>query len=678
MLRINRVRVEIKTTNGTYGADEVFCPGLNFIASVENTCGKSSIVNAIIYCLGFEQIIGGSGGVGQKVMSSAFKDMVADGDNARRVTESGVYLEICNGNETVTIYRDIKAENRNEKLVKVYYGVLDEVGDPKTQVADYYVHTEGAATREKGFHTFLEDFFHLELPQVRASNGGENKLYLQMIFASMFIEQKHGWSGILSGMYIIRISEHRKRVVEFVLGLDTLKNEKERDSLKAEEARIKQDWQILVNEIQRTVFSETCHAINIPVKPKVLTDKDYGRMAITTVDKLLIVEKVTQLEAERDALNNLKPRVLDNFDALNAELSETESTIISLESDLSNIIRLHSAGIEAISRLKSSLEILRSDLRNNEDAARLQRFGSDATDGDISVEVCPTCKQHLQDSLLAASADNGFMSIEDNIRHLKEQKKMFEFSLTSRKKNQEELSNSRQLLESRLQTLRRLAHALRSDLNTTVEANLSEAILHKKIDITHRIEKLGRLSDFLSTVVEQFKMLSDKWNLYLDRKTKLPSKNVSEADEEKIKLLKRYFVENLKLFNYGSLTSLDGIDITIDHLLPTQDGFDMKFDSSASDGIRMIWAFALALLKVSSEKDGNHPGVVIFDEPAQHSIVPDDMRSFINSVSQHSAKGQIFISITLNSDEVAEIVDSLDNDSYHKVNIEGKAFKLLL
>ena len=67
----------------------------------------------------------------------------------------------------------------------------------------------------------------MELPLVRTSDGNERKLYLQMIFASMFIEQKHGWSDILSGMPVFGIRESKKRIVEYILGLDTLKHEKE-------------------------------------------------------------------------------------------------------------------------------------------------------------------------------------------------------------------------------------------------------------------------------------------------------------------------------------------------------------------------------------------------------------------------------------------------------------------
>lgn len=231
MLIINRLRVEINTANGVYGIDESFQCGLNFIASCENTCGKSSILAAIYYCLGFEQILGGAGGVGNKVLTSTFKSSIEDNGKPWTVTESGAYLEISNGSETRTIYRNIKSESKDNRLVTVYFGDYDSVSDPKTLSEDYYVNIQNSATSEKGFHTFFEEFLHMELPLVRTSDGNERKLYLQVVFAAMFIEQKHGWSDILSGMPIFGIRESKKRIVEYILGLDTLKNEKERDRL---------------------------------------------------------------------------------------------------------------------------------------------------------------------------------------------------------------------------------------------------------------------------------------------------------------------------------------------------------------------------------------------------------------------------------------------------------------
>lgn len=270
------------------------------------------------------------------------------------------------------------------------------------------------------------------------------------------------------------------------------------------------------------------------------------------------------------------------------------------------------------------------------------------------------------------------MSIEDNIRHLKEQKKMLEFTLRSRKESSEKLNRERDDLEVRLQTLRRLAHTLRSDLFTTTDTEASEAIMLKRIEISNRIERLSKLNNTVVSLTEQLKELSIEWNTYLDKKNKLPKKDISESDIEKISLLKKRFIENLKRYHYSSLSSFEGIDISINSsLLPTIDGFDMKFDSSASDGIRVIWAFTMALLQVSIDKDGNHPGVIIFDEPAQQSIIPEDMKSFVETVVEIKKPFQIITAITLNSQELVSIVNNLDESSCHKIQIEGKAFKHL-
>lgn len=677
MLRIRRLRIEINTTNGVYGIDETFQGGLNFVASLENTCGKSSILAAVYYCLGFEQILGGVGGIGSKVLTSAFKTAIEDDGKPWMVTESGAYLEISNGNETQTIYRNIKSENKDNHLITAYYGGFDAIGDPNTLSEDFYVNIQNAATSEKGFHTFLEEFLHMKLPLVRTSDGNERKLYLQVVFASMFIEQKHGWSDILSGMPIFGIRESKKRIVEYVLGLDTLKNEKERDRLNAVKAQLEREWGQLVSEIQRLVNSESCEVTNLPLHPRVLAERDYARISVAVAGGASITEESESLRSEYDGLRQLKPRVRDNFEALSTELSETQTKILDFENSLREIDGRRASINEVIKRLNTDLEIVNSDIRNNEDAARLQKFGSDATGGEISVEMCPTCKQHIHDNLLAVDASSGFMSIEDNIRHLKEQKKMLEFSLGSRRDSRDKLQREKEDIEARLQTLCRLAQTLRSDLYTTTDTEVSEAIMLKRIEITNRIERLSKLKDAIATMKEHLKELSSEWNTYLDQKGKLPSRAISDSDSEKIKLLKKQFIANLKRYHYSSFSSFDGIDIAEESLLPTIDGFDMKFDSSASDGIRVIWAFTMALLQVSLEKDGNHPGVIIFDEPAQQSIVPEDMKSFIDSAMELGKSCQIITAITLNSKELIDIIDMLEIGMYHKIIIESKAFKRL-
>ena len=673
MLKVNRLRVEIHTANGLYGIDKRFQDGLNFIDSHENTCGKSSIVAAIYYCLGFEQIIGGTGGVGSKVLTSVFKSIIEDNGKPWRVTESGAYLEICNGNEIRTLYRNIKSEYKDNHLVTVYFG------DYETISQDYYVNFIDSATNKKGFHTFLEEYLHMEIPLVRTSDGKERKLYLQMIFASMFIEQKHGWSDILSGMPVFGIRESKKRVIEYILGLDVLKNERERDRLKNVKVRIENKWSQLTSNLQRLAYSESCEITHIPLRPTVLSSNDCSRFIIVSLHSSLpIDEEIKALKTEYERLRQLKPRVIENFKELNDELSETQQQILSFENylkELQNSIVCHN---EAIKRLISDLVVINSDIRNNKDAARLQKFGSEITGYDISANTCPVCKQHIQDNLLNAETASKSMSIEENISHLEEQKKMLKFTLSSREKSLDKISKEKEDVEMRLQSLRRLAHTIRSDIFTTTDTEDSETIMLKRIDISNRIERLSKLKISVSTLVEELMQVSGEWNIYLDQKSKLPKSNITESDNEKIALLRKKFIENLSRYHYRSLSSLEEIDISMESsLLPTIDGFDMKFDSSASDGVRVIWAFTLALLQVSIEKGGNHPGMIIFDEPAQQSIVPDDMKSFIDSVLELKKPFQIITAITLNSQELIEIINELDESSCSRIDIEGKAFKKL-
>ncbi len=434
----------------------------------------------------------------------------------------------------------------------------------------------------------------------------------------------------------------------------------------------------MISDFERAVHSESCEISNLPLHPRVLSNIDYLRIAVSGLGSPSIEEEIQSLNDEYDGLRQLKPLIRDNFDALNTELSETQTQILAFENRLHEINRSLASYDEVIKRLSADLSLVNSDIRNNNDAARLQKFGSEATGGDISVDICPVCKQHIQDNLLDTEAVSGFMSIEDNIRHLKEQKKMLEFTLRSRKESREKLSREKEDLEIRLQTLRRLAQTLRSDLFTTTDTEASEAIMLKRIEISNRIERLSKLKNTVASLSEQLKELSIEWNTYLDQKNKLPKKDISESDVEKISLLKKRFIENLKRYHYSSLSSFEEIDISINSsLLPTIDGFDMKFDSSASDGIRVIWAFTMALLQVSIEKNGNHPGVIIFDEPAQQSIVPEDMKSFIESVVEIKKPFQIITAITLNSQELISIINGLDASSYNKTQIEGKAFKAL-
>lgn len=675
MLRINRLRIEIQTDNesngGVYGFDEKFSNGLTFIASRSNTSGKSSVIEAIFYCLGFEEIIGGRN---EKVLTSVYKSMIHDGDKDWSVLESGMYLEISNGNEIVTIYRSAKLETRDSRLVTVYYGDFDSIGSQNTLPEDMYLHDGGAATNEKGFHSFLESFLHLQLPLVQ-TNRNDQKLYLQVIFSGLFIEQKHGWADIFSGMPYFGIKDAKKRVVEFLLGLDTFKNEREKNRLKLIKNAIISEWKAIFDDINRSAFRESCSVSGMSMQPKIMNNNDYNAIVVTTVDKKPLGIAIAELQEEHDSIKCLKPRNIDNFESLNNELITISETITSFEQKVSECQEQITLSRSAIIQAEQSLEIVTRDLRNNKDAVKLQRMGS-AIGCQSSQNICPTCNQRIEDSLLRIGDNIPVMSIEENIRHLEGQKSVLEFTRDSHKTNIEELSLVKNDLQSRLVTLRRLAQMIRSDIYST-ETEWSESIVHKLVEIESKIREYVQLQSFIDLQLEKISNLSERWKKYKKEYEQLSKKVASDSDAEIVLAFKNNFIKNLRKYQYKSAPDIEAVDIPIETCLPLIDGFDMKFDSSASDNIRIIWSFTIALLQTSLEKSGNHPNIMIFDEPAQHSIVTSDMESLIQSVISLKESAQVIVGITLNNEELEKAIEKLSEENAKIINIGERAFKLL-
>ena len=670
MLKIDRVRIEIQTEEGLYGCDERFETGLNLLASDDNTCGKSSILEAIYYGLGFEEIIGGKG---EKVLTSVYKTYIEHDAKKLAVLEAKIYLQISNGHEIVTLYRAAKMENRDTKLITVYYEELEKIGEAAV-IEDTYVHMPNSAVNAQGFHRFLEKFLHLELPKVPATDGIQRKLYLQLVFSCMFIEQKHGWGDIFSGMPLLGIKDSKKRVLEFVMNLDTLNNEKKREKLKAEEARIKRDWEILVKDITNACNRETCDIVGLPMKPCVLTQINLTGIHVLK-NKQDINEYIAELKRKYNEIERIKPKIVDNFEELQEELSKTEDAIVSYEEDM-RWLREHILQERAnIQVLNNNLEIINNDLRNNKDAARLRNLGS-ALNCLTSKDICPICHQNISDSLLPGGEGIEIMSIDQNIKHLEAQKDMLEYAKKGHVHNRDEMDQKLQALQGKVFSLRRLAKALRNDLYA-VDDNLSEAMVYKKIELQTKIDHLEGLLKFVEEQKKAFIELSDEWKIYLKEKKELPKEKFSKSDYEKLKLLREKFVSNLEAYNYKSVINKKEINISEESYLPTIEQFDMKFDSSASDNVRGIWAYTVALLEVSMAMEGNHPTVLIFDEPVQHSIVPNDMKKFLDSIIELGKNCQTIIGITVKDSDTQKNIDKLKLNECHLIKVKNKAFQRL-
>lgn len=671
-MRVNRLKINVQTIDGNYEFDERFDKKVNFIASFDNTKGKSSCIESIYYCLGIEELIGGKC---EKALKPVFRKVLLNKTRELKVIDSYFLLEIQNQeSEVITIYRTANKDNFSSKLVRVYYSSMDNMSCEKTKYEDMYLHSKGSATNTRGFHTFLESFLNWKLPVVPSYDNGDKKLYLQTIFSAIFIEQKRGWSDLLTTLpTYFKIKEPKKRVIEFLLNLDTLESEKLKQEYKLLDQSIKNDWISKVKIISK-LFEEIGFFVEgIPDSPETHEDLLEGNIKIHRLQdgkRVSFSEYIEILNKEIDKLSEKKKTVKENFDELQNEYTLMKNYILKNEEILRELQEQRLFLKESIRNLTKNLEIINKDILNNKDVLKLKTLGS-TSQWSVNNNVCPTCHQDIEDSLLLHKDNKDYMSIEENLQHLESQRKMFEFARESHKEDLSIVLKSIKQIEIKLETQRKIIHSISNDLFSN-ENNLSEAVIRKKLLMGNELDDINRTYKLYRQELTGLKALSKDWKQLKTNKNALPEEGLTDKDTKILNTLTKNFVNNLVEFGYSSIDS-SSIQISEHKLLPIIEGFDMKFDSSASDNIRGIWAYTLALLQTSASLNGNHPMILIFDEPDQQSVVLKDMKNFLIKLQDVMIDSQIIIGITIKEDETNELIQSLDQEMCKVILLKERA-----
>lgn len=674
MIKINSIKIRVYTEKGEFGIEEHFNDKINFIASYENTKGKSSCIEAMYYCLGLEELIGG---VNEQALKPVFRKELEHNNQKLAVLESEFYLEIENTQKKIiTLKRIAQRDGAKSKLISIYFGTLSEALNGKVQYEDTYVHSPGSATNEKGFHKVLEEFIGWNLPLVPTYDDVDRKLYIQTIFSAAFIEQKRGWSDILATLPTkFKIKEASKRVIEFILNLETLETEKQKQECKSSEKRIKLNWEDTIKDIKIKLFNNNCAVFGLPSIPQIL-DEHFSK-------NILIVKKIKENDdiplekyIERCKLKlsemNSEGQILvsEKADDLEVELSYKNDEVSIMEQKLIEERQKLNAENEVIDSLKERLHIIKKDLTNNNDALKIKKLGS--TQGwEVNKDICPTCHQSINDSLLPQDINYSIMTIEENIKHLQAQKEMLEFTIENHIAVIEEIKLNIVNIEAKLFTERKFIRSIKNDLYSK-ESNISETIIRRKISLENEIENLNELKELIMDKLKKFAGLSVEWKQLQEKQSKLPSDKFTELDKRKIAALKQIFKNNLADYGFSS-TNPSEVDISEEKYLPVIQGFDMKFDSSASDSIRAIWAFTVALLQTSNLLGGNHPNILIFDEPDQQSTTNQHLGTFLNSLVNIKPRSQVFIGITLKDDNIIKLVKGISHTGFKLIEFENKA-----
>lgn len=171
-------------------------------------------------------------------------------------------------------------------------------------------------------------------------------------------------------------------------------------------------------------------------------------------------------------------------------------------------------------------------------------------------------------------------------------------------------------------------------------------------------------------------------------RAKLPQTYYSHNDLGKLKFFQAEFKRLVKEFEYGS-ANIDDIEVNFDTLLPYLSGLalrgiennknsntNIKTDSSASDFVRLIWAYLISILNTSRSKNGNYSGFILLDEPGQHSMSYTSMHKLLSTLSATNELQSIVAASFDQSEEIFELC--LEGIDYHLIEIGNKLIKPLL
>lgn len=637
-LKIDNLCISVSTNGGEFECSIPFEDGLNIIRA-ENSSGKSTCVNAIAYGLGLEAILGPSRK--RPFPKSLYEEIydTKEDQNPFFVSTSTVRLDVCNANGTpARLTRDIAGDER--KIT------VDTGGSKK----DYFLGASGAvgsAVSERGFHHWLADYLGWSLPQVVTFDGAETTLYLECIFPLFFVEQKRGWSEIQANIPTHYGIKNVKRVAsEFCLHIDSFEFEKKVIGYKSKIEEAESEWDKLISAAQVAADFNSVEMSVIPEIDKYLGDSNIDFYYLEGDAKISVSEKQRSVSMLLDRLENDVAAATPDNDKLELQ----NSIIRKLRRELEDLSEVCEMATMSVTEAESKLNTLNNDLDQYQQLRRLKVVGSHI-EADLETKICPICESDLYDTLGNRNVKRQPMTLEENIEFLKSQ---IDFFATVRNRTLKQLDSYRRkakLLQSRYVEESQKLEEIREDLDDV--NGVTKAILREKIMAESALRDAEKLKEIQDELRLRAGKANTKWTMNTEALKLLRKQSNVDSKGVVINKLQSIIRANLQAFQFNP-SAINSISISLQTLRPEQEGYDIVAETSASDYIRIIWAYTLALMELAAEdKDIKHGGFVVFDEPRQHEA---SKLSFSNLISKASESkdygGQVIFATSLDKNEL--------------------------
>lgn len=658
-LLIRAVRLRAQTSVGAAGRTVRFGPAFNVLRG-SNSRGKTQVVQAVIYALGLERMLAARANAPLgSVMTSELRMTEDETAPAAPVLSSWVAVSLENAaGDRLTAQRFVRSPRRQANLVRVWSG--DAITNPEMVLksTDYFLHQAGSVSHELGFHHLLLDFLGWQLPDVGTFTGGTCALYPDVIFPFIIVDQQSWGSASPRKVDRYQIRNPLRRAAEFLLGLDGPAAETRRSELENEIAELRASWAGSREAVEALAASVGGRMVGVVEQPAGATARnalpeasslDAAKLQLLEnnewIDSGEVAARIrTELEAisfaqQRPPLPTVGERGRDELDLVRRELSDVLGAARLLDEDLTTA----EAQLAALDR---RLDSLRQERERNGDVRTLVRLGSATAAVHLADHNCPTCRQSLD--AVEERELGPILNVEETVTMLNAQIRTTERMRERAMTVNAQASSAYAALQRRSDQLRVRLRALESDLLAPAGSASTGDVAHR-LTLELRVDELSRARDAISVRVDELAAVAERVAVARSALSRLPLGD-STQDVERIDELAGLVQERLRRSGFGSY-AVSEVKIDRDALRPSREGFDVDTDVSASDVVRIKIAYLDSVRRLGTPK-GNHPGLLILDEPRQQDIAAEDFGAILGYLAEGSSVGQVIVTSAMPRDEL--------------------------
>ena len=661
-LRIRALQIRVRAENGLFGCDMDFPDGL-VLLHAENSKGKSTCLMSILYALGLDGMLGASH---QLPLQPVLLSEIGTDEGDQRVIESWVRVEIEGQNGVATVMRTAAGDTAIQKRVSVVYGPDLTKPSKAYESKDFFVRLKGDADSEHGFHAFLADFVGWKLPVLTRFDGTRTILYLACIAPFFFVDQLSGWRDIKARMpTYLPIPEMSRRTAEYILSLDILRIAIANIELGEQEELLKKGW----TEIRQR-FLASLPRIGIVSRglpealPSALADIITPGLLISVNDKWVLLDE--HAAAVKQQADELAQQDIPSTSTASAQAVEE---LALLEDQFAKRLhRFEEQQVEVrlardqVTAIEKRLATLREDHRQYDDDLRLRKRGG-ALKIRSAGDECPTCGQHIRGVLVPEVMPLRPMLLEENLAFLRDQIATFREMYADTVRTAEGKAKAAEAVSAELEALGAKVRAQKELLRSRASSP-SVSDIQERLRLQTRLVQLDQARTAREELGDQLKKFKAEYKKYLDDKEAADNEKLTEADQSKLNELQARFLEQLRAYQFESYR-IERLSIDAFTYRPSNEGVDLGI-TSASDAIRVVWAYLLGMLEVARVKETNHPGLLVFDEPKQQMVKGISFEALMQRAATSAEFGQQVIFGT--SQPVDEIKQMLGDRKYELID----------